>query len=217
MAYKKDAEAGQAVYSRNVLSIYDLWVLGISNSFIWRCSTRKLGAFFRRHVSLNHLDVGVGTGYYLDKYLPESQRRVGLLDLNANSLGYASQRIARFNPERYRGNVLEPLDLTCEAFDSISVNYLLHCLPGSIGEKSILFKHLKPYLNEAGVIFGSTILGDGVQRGMTAKKLMSVYNSKGIFDNNQDSLEGLREALESHFSQVEIVVVGCVAMFRASV
>lgn len=57
------AAAGAAVYSKPLLSGYDLWVLGFSNTFVWRCPTRLLLEFYNEHISGNHLDVGVGTGY----------------------------------------------------------------------------------------------------------------------------------------------------------
>ena len=35
-------DAGQAVYTKQTLAVYDLIVLGISNRFIWRCPTQQL-------------------------------------------------------------------------------------------------------------------------------------------------------------------------------
>ncbi|MCP4552955.1 MAG: methyltransferase type 12, partial [Bacteroidetes bacterium] len=89
----KSAEAGQAVYSKTLLSIYDLWVLGFSNSFLWRCPTTLLRREFIKNVTSNHLDIGVGTGYYLDKCLDDAERRLALLDLNPNSLEATASRI----------------------------------------------------------------------------------------------------------------------------
>ena len=59
--------AGQAFYTDRTLPNYDLRVLTLSNPLIWRCPTSRLLRFFDTHVSANHLDVGVGTGYFLDK------------------------------------------------------------------------------------------------------------------------------------------------------
>ena len=207
--------AGQAVYSKRVLSIYDFWVLGFSNAFLWRCPTKLLRAEFKEHVSSNHLDVGVATGYYLDKCLSDTNLRLALLDLNLNCLQATVARISRFRPEVYQANILEPLCLRCDKFDSVSMNYLLHCLPGSIEEKSLIFKHLIPHLNDNSTVFGSTILGDGVMLGSLARKLMTVYNKKGIFDNRKDSLSELSSSLHRHFDEVEVNVVGCVAVFKA--
>jgi len=209
------AEAGQAVYSRSVLSIYDLWVLGVSNSLLWKCPTKRLRREFVRNVTENHLDVGVGTGYYLHHCLDNRQRRLALLDLNPNSLATAASRARRFNPEIYQANVLDTLDLQCESFDSVSINFLLHCLPGPMQDKSVIFRSLKPHLNSNATIFGSTILGKDIATGSLARMLMSTYNARGIFSNTQDSLSALSSALQDHFEEVEIQVEGCVAIFRA--
>jgi 2-polyprenyl-3-methyl-5-hydroxy-6-metoxy-1,4-benzoquinol methylase len=213
MEINQPVEAGQAVYTKTTLSMYDLWVLGFSNSYLWNCPTSILRTTFVEHASLNHLDVGVGSGYYPDKCLSNTKRRVALLDLNQDSLTVASERISRFNPEVYCDNVLELLNTNCESFDSISVNYLLHCLPGSIREKGIIFHHLREFLNENGVLFGSTILGKDSKYGYLAGKLMAFYNSKGIFDNAFDDLHDLEISLKQNFTDVKINVIGCVAIF----
>jgi hypothetical protein len=38
------------------------------------------------------------------------------------------------------GNVLQRIDIGMSGFDSISLNYLLHCLPGNFASKSIVFE-----------------------------------------------------------------------------
>ncbi len=61
----EQVEAGQAVYNRHTLALYDFVVLGVSNRFIWKCPTPRIEAHYNRHVTANHLDAGVGTGYFL--------------------------------------------------------------------------------------------------------------------------------------------------------
>lgn len=204
---------GQAIYSKKVLSIYDFWVLGVSNHLFWKCPTRNISNHFLDCVSPNHLDVGVGTGYYLKNYLPQKTRRIALLDMNRNSLSEASNAISHFQPEIYQADVLNMHDLCVEKFDSISVNYLLHCLPGNLVEKSILFENLKNLLSDEGVLFGSTILGKGVEVNFCAQKIMNFYNKKGIFCNFDDDFESLSKYLSEHFSKVDIKIIGCVALF----
>ncbi|QUM77056.1 class I SAM-dependent methyltransferase [Moritella sp. 24] len=210
----KDAiVAGQAVYSKNILSIYDIWVLGISNHLLWKCPTRRISQQFIDLTSDNHLDVGVGTGYYLKKHLSPTTRRIALVDLNENSLASTSKAIEHFNPEVYSRNVFEPLDLNCEKFDTVSINYLLHCLPGEMSEKGIAFSRVKDVMNDGGTVFGSTILGKGTPQSGLAKKLMAFYNEKGIFTNVNDDVNALSVALEASFTDVKIDIVGCVALF----
>lgn len=208
-------QKGQAIYNKAVLKIYDLWVLGFSNKFLWKCKTINLERHFSKHLSHNHLDVGVGTGYFLKKCLKKETKRIALFDLNENSLNSAASKIKKYSPEKYRVNILEKIDLECENFDSISINFLLHCLPNSIKEKAVVFKHLRKYLNTGGIIFGSTILNHNIKKNFLAKKLMEKYNQKGIFDNREDSLEELEIELNRYFDNVEIEVIGCVAIFKA--
>ena len=212
-----DVEKGQAVYSKPVLALYDWWVLGVSNRLIWQCPTPKMLDQFNRHVTDNHLDVGVGTGYYLDKcQFPDKAVRLGLLDLNANSLEVTARRVQRYEPQRFQGNVLAPLDVNWEPFDSISLNYLFHCLPGALPQKMRALDHLSPLLSEDGCIFGATLLQGGVQRNALARRLMAVYNKKGIFSNTADALPDLEEGLKRRFDEVAVTVEGCVALFWAS-
>ena len=135
------------------------------------------------------------------------------MDLNAHCLEAAGRRVARYQPETYRANVLEPLSPSIKKFDSIGLNYLLHCLPGTIQTKGAVFRHLKPLLNPGGVMFGATLLHEGVQRNWAARRLMALYNSKGIFSNVQDDVEGLKRMLAQHLSGVRVEIVGCVALF----
>jgi len=214
----EQVEAGQAVYTRRTLGVYDIVVLGISNRFIWRCPTHRLIGLYGKHITGNHLDVGVGTGYFLDHCrFPSQTPRVALMDLNQNTLDFASQRVARYKPETYVRNVLEPISIDAAKFDSVGINYLLHCVPGSIESKAVAFDHLKAVMSPNAVLFGSTLLQDGVPRSWLARRLMDVYNNKGIFSNRHDSLDGLKQALGERFREVSIEVVGCAALFSARV
>lgn len=214
----EQVEAGQAVYSQRTLAVYDWVVLGISNRLIWKCPTRRLEEHYNRHVTANHLDVGVGTGYFLDRCrFPSPTPRVALMDLNANALAFASRRVARYRPETYRRNVLAPITVDAQRFDSVGINYLLHCLPGSIESKSVVFDHLEALMNPNAVLFGSTLLQGGVSRSGLAKRLMGVYNKKGIFSNVHDDLDGLKRNLAGRFRDVSVEVVGCAALFSGRV
>ncbi len=207
--------AGQAIYTRTTLRSYDWLVLGVSNRWVWRCPTPRLVQLYNEHVTGNHLDVGVGTGYLLDHCrFPLAQPRIGLLDLNATCLAVAAQRIARFAPVQFQADVLSPLSIDAAPFDSIGLNYVLHCLPGTMDEKSRALDHLISLLRPGGVVFGSTLLSGGVRRGWAARKLMGYYNRQRIFSNHHDDFEQLEAALKQRFVTHKIDVVGCVALFN---
>ncbi|MBM3562755.1 MAG: class I SAM-dependent methyltransferase [Alphaproteobacteria bacterium] len=210
--------AGQAVYTPKMLAVYDVLVLGLSNRWIWKCPTPRLLAHYDRHVSGNHLDVGVGTGYFLDRCrFPTATPRIALMDLNRDALQFAGRRVARYRPETYARNVLETIDFDSAKFDSLGVNYLLHCLPGDMATKARAFDFLSRLMNPGAIVFGSTLLQDGVTRGFAAQRLMAFYNSKGIFSNTQDDLDTLTRELEKRFDAVSVETVGCAALFSARV
>lgn len=212
-----DTRDGAAVYSPSVLKLYDWWVLGFSNRNAWRCPTQSvLLPFYRRHLSENHLDVGVGTGFYLaNSPLPATQK-VTLLDLNRNSLAAASARIAALKPSSIQEDVLQPSGaLGQQTFGSISLFYLLHCLPGKMEDKAAVFDLLHRHLTPDGTLYGATILGDQAPHNWLGRRLMKVYNEKGIFGNRNDTPAGLEAVLKRYFGKVSVRQQGVVALFTA--
>ena len=210
-----DVEAGQRVYTPLVLWGYDLFVLGFSNRFVWRCRSSRMLERYDRYAGACHLDVGVGTGWFLDRCeWPVETPQITLVDLNENSLSVASKRIRRYAPATIQANVLDPVDLGDARFDSIGANFLFHCLPGELGSKvTKVASSLCPYLAPGGVFFGSTILGRGVRHNPLGRRLMRLYNRKGIFSNLEDDRRGLEEGLASQLTDVDVEVVGAVALF----
>ena len=209
--------AGQPAYKGWILTwVYDALVLGFSNHVLWKCPTAGLLDLYNANVTSNHLDVGVGTGYYLDRCrFPDAEPRLALMDLNENSLFCAAKRAARYRPETIRCNALKPIPFDGPGFDSVGVMYLLHCLPGSMADKAVLFDHLRPLMNAGAVLFGATIVQGSAPRGAAAQRLMDLYNGKGIFSNRQDTVEALDHELGKRFPRRDIALVGCVAVFRA--
>jgi Methyltransferase domain len=212
-----DVERGQRIYTPLVLRVYDLFVLGFSNRFAWRCTSATMLERYDRWVGRRHLDLGVGTGWYLDRCTwPVEQPEITLLDLNENSLSAATRRLRRYAPQTVRANVLDPLPLANARFESAAANYLLHCLPGQIESKTAtLARNVRPHLEPGGVLFGSTILGRGVRHTRLGRRLMHVYNKRGIFSNAEDDEGALERGLTAELNDVEIDVVGVVALFAA--
>ena len=212
-----DVERGQRVYTPLVLRVYDLLVLGFSNRFAWRCPSTTMLEQYDRRVGRRHLDLGVGTGWFLYHCAwPVERPELTLLDLNENSLSLGARRLRRYAPRTVRANVLDALPLGDARFESAAANYLLHCLPGRVEAKAATLAGIaRPFLEPGGVLFGSTILGRGVAHTSLGRRLMRIYNRKGIFSNAEDDERGLERGLASAFEDVEIEVVGAVALFAA--
>ena len=132
-----------AIYSHLALSFYDFYVLLFSNYLVWKCPTSLIKEFYNKNVSSNHLDIGVGTGYFLDKCkFPTTKPNITLMDLNPNCLESAAKRIARYQPQTCVADIFKRLPLTNERFDSVGLNYLFHCLPGNFLKKASIFKNI---------------------------------------------------------------------------
>ena len=217
MVTKSDIKAGQAVYSSAMLKMfYNFLILTISNPLAWKCPTKLQLEFFNRNVTNNHLDVGIGSGYYMDhcKFPDPVNAQLTLMDLNQNCLNYCAHKLQRYKPQLLQHDVFQTMSNINSKYTSISLNYVLHCLPGVLNDKEVVISNLKHLLAPDGVMFGSTILGHGSKPNWFAKRLLTLYNKKKIFCNMFDNKNDLRMILSKHFKQVEITQVGLVAMFK---
>ena len=171
---------------------------------------------YNEHVSANHLDVGVATGCsWITVHFPVPSPRLALMDLNPNSLAVAAKRLARYHPETYLRNVLDPIQIDAPPFDSVGLANLLHCLPGTMRTKRVVFENLRAVLKPGGTLFGCTILYGGVKRSPLATLALNFINARGYLTNKQDDLDGLKQNLAECFPESSVKVVGCVALFSA--
>lgn len=212
------SEKGAGIYTPFILKLYDVWVLNISNNYAWRCNTDKiLLPHFQQNIAKNHLDIGVGTGYYLAKSNDISDT-ITLLDLNPNSLAAAKKRIGAHRVKHVlQHDIFSPLPEEEKGkYGSVSMYYLLHCLQGNMQEKASAIEHASQALSDKGTLHGATILGSGVEHNSFGRYLMNLYNKKGIFSNKYDSLDDLKNVLCRYFEQVNIQEYGVVAVFTAT-
>jgi len=209
--------AGQAIYLPWTLPLYDRVAFKINCRVFFRVPVPEVVALFDRNVSPEHLDVGVGTGYFLDNCRTAPDQAITLADLNEHSLRHAARRLARFEVKTVRANALEPLPLPKATFGSASMNFLLHCVPGSIREKAKVLDNVAACVRPGGRIFGATVLTKGVPVGAAARIGFPLLNWRGVMQNSEDSLDDLRTELAARFPQHKITVHGCTALFEAEV
>ncbi|WP_055697659.1 class I SAM-dependent methyltransferase [Streptomyces silaceus] len=208
---------GQPYYEERRLKLYDAVVVKASNRLLWRCPKARLVGHYNSWVSSSHLEVGPGSGYYLDHCrFPTAAPDITLLDLNPDPLRFVAHRLRRFAPRTVRADVLEPLpDLGGPGFDSIAFNYVLHCVPNPPEGKQLVFRHLRQVLAPGGVLFGSTVLSRGVHHTPVSDAFNRLYQRQGSFHNETDSVPMLHDALERYFDWHWIEVRGSVALFAA--
>ena len=78
---------------------------------------------------------------------------VALLDLNPNTLHITTAPLADrgITAAAHTGSVLAPLPTDIGVFDSVSTNFVLHCVPGTWAEKGRAFAHIVPVTADDGV------------------------------------------------------------------
>jgi ubiquinone/menaquinone biosynthesis C-methylase UbiE len=206
---------GQAGYNPFLLVIYDPFVLGFMARAVWRCPIPPVVERYRRFLGHRHLDVGPGTGYFIEKSAPPVGTEVTLLDPNPNVLARASRRLAAMQPVTIEADVMKPLPVDGR-FDSAALSFVLHCLRGPQSHKAVAIRNVADVLAPEGVLFGGTVLGITERHTPQARAVLRAFNWKGDFDNLGDTAEGLREILEESFETVEVDVIGSTAHFTAT-
>lgn len=199
-------------------SFHDLGMPRLELAAVFKCPVRRIVEFYDQHVSDRHLEVGMGTGYFLDRCrFPVPAPEIHLLDLNPDCLDRVSRRIRRYRPITHCCNVLEPIQERLPRFGSIAATNLLHRLPGTMLEKEEVLRNLKPFLREGGIFFGVTVLGEGVEgTGALYRWANRLYNRQSIFCNLHDNAADLRLILAANFAEHSVEVVGSVAFFRGT-
>jgi SAM-dependent methyltransferase len=212
-----NTEPGASVYSPMILKLYDFGVLGLFNRFVWQCPTKTvLLPFYKEHIGLKHLDAGVGTGYYPARASLTRSHQLTLLDLNENSLLTAAAQVKVAKVRTFRRDVMQPFAEPADTgYDSVSLFYLLHCLPGTIDDKETAIANLKRYLSNDGILYGATILGDEATHNPIGRLTLKLYNEKGIMHNLGDTFDGLQRMLRRQFQNVQIRRHNKVALFVA--
>jgi len=187
------------------------------NELAWKCPEQELIKWFKRNVSKNHLEVGVEGGYSLVKRLKSHpELYVSFLDSDKNSLKEAHNKAAHLTPQLYCAELMQSWNFRNRKFDSINLNMVIQSLPGGFEDRlSTLLHNVRLCLAPKGKVFGSTILGQG-NNGKISSMIMSLYNKKGVLNNKRDNASQLTNVLEYYFTDVTVKVVGCVAMFEAS-
>ncbi|RDA91229.1 hypothetical protein CP533_3403 [Ophiocordyceps camponoti-saundersi (nom. inval.)] len=231
---KPQPPSGTAIYTPLFLRLYDPLVLGLINSLAWRCSTKHdLLPLFTTSLGRRHADVGVGSGFFPSTALVNASHdqrcdSITLIDLNTDALQTARRRILNtgtstevktlqadiLSPPLHLTNTNPPDDET--KFDSITIFYLLHCLPGPAEAKiRTVLQSVVPLLSADGLLVGATILGRGREVNVLGRALLALFNWWGVFGNEGDEEAVFRDALVASFRHVDVWCVGAVMLFRA--
>ena len=206
---------GQAAYNPLLLAIYDVWVGKFMARVVWKTPIPPGVERYRRHLGSRHLDVGPGTGYFIEKAAPPAGTEITLLDPNPHVLKHVSRRLASMAPATVEADVMKPLPVD-GPFDSAALSFVLHCLRGPMTNKATAVRNIADVLTSDGVLFGGTVLGNEASHTRPARAFLWAFNKRGDFDNLEDTVDGLHGMLGASFRDVEIEVTGSSALFSAT-
>ena len=206
---------GQAAYNPLLLAIYDVWVGKFMARVVWKTPIPPGVERYRRHLGSRHLDVGPGTGYFIEKAAPPAGTEITLLDPNPHVLKHVSRRLASMAPATVEADVMKPLPVD-GPFDSAALSFVLHCLRGPMTNKATAVRNIADVLTSDGVLFGGTVLGNEASHTRPARAFLWAFNKRGDFDNLEDTVDGLHAILDASFRDVEIEVAGSAAYFSAT-
>ena len=214
MDRRDPAYRGQRDYTRVLLHLYDPLVIRHIGKAVWGVPEGALLDPYRTYPRDGHLDVGPGTGWFLDHSNLAPGSRVTILDPNRNVLRHVSRRLTRFELTAVEADVLKPLPVQ-GPFESAALNLVIHCLPRPPERKALAIRHIAAVLAPTGVLFGATVLGRSGAHGRLGRGFLAVFNRQGGFDNLDDTEAWLRETLEASFEEVEVRTVASAATFVA--
>ncbi|GAA3747664.1 class I SAM-dependent methyltransferase [Salinactinospora qingdaonensis] len=190
---------------------------------VWGVPNPVLHTLLAAHAGQEHLEVGVGNGYFPSRLPAWSPvRTLHLMDVNPACLAIASHTLRRrFTLHSHHHSALTPWEnLADDSVDSINSYMTLHAIERTgIGDLEPLVAEAHRVTKPGGCFFGATIVpkGAGVHLKPSAARLIEQYNAAGVFSNANDSVEDLHDLLEGHFAHVTTRAFGCVAVWEAVV
>jgi SAM-dependent methyltransferase len=208
------AYRGQSDYSSVMLRLYDPLVLGPISRYVWRAPAGIGVRMYREHIRPNHLDVGPGTGYFIDHAGLPAGSKVTILDPNPNVLRHVTRRLRDLDVTAVQADVLKPLPVQ-GPFASAGMNAVLHCLPGPLDRKAVAIANIARVMAPDATFFGATVLGKSARHTRAGRAMLAAFNRRGTFDNLDDTEDGIAEILRRSFTDVTIETVGGLAICTA--
>ena len=197
------------------LHYYDRFVNQFNCKYVWKCSPDKIFNIYNQNCSKYHLEIGPGTGYFLkNSNLNSTIHELTLIDINDQILDYSMKNLkseySNINALNY--NLFTDKIPDHIKFDSVGINYVLHCIPGDLQKKIDTLIHNLGDNNYK--LFASTVICDPLHISIIAEYELMLLNSLGIFNNNNDTYQELQEYLENNKFKYNLHKEGYVAILE---
>ena len=201
------------IVSKNLFA-YDYLVNNINCNIVWNCNQNKIIQHYDSNITNNHIEIGQGTGYFLKK---NQYNTLQLMDINNDILGDSSKNLKANSKKIHTHchNIFSCSSSHINPSRSIGLTYVLHCVPGKI--ENNLNTMIQNIQFDNYNLFGASVVQDPVETNILAETELLWLNRLGIFNNENDTYNGLHEYLEESGMEYNLRLEGYVAIFDIKV
>lgn len=201
------------IVSKNINN-YDRIVNDFNCKHVWKCSTKNIIDNYQKNISNNHLEIGPGTGFFLNKKNTGINfKKLTLVDVNKDILQFSKKNLEQYysNIEILHSDLFSQKISESIYFESVGVNYVLHCVTGNLQTK--LDNLIDNLGNNKYNLFGASVICDPLHMNTIAEYELIFLNTLGIFNNNEDTYYELEEYLNNRNIKFSLKKQGYVAIF----
>ena len=205
------------IVSKNINN-YDRIVNDFNCKHVWKCSTKNIIDNYQKNISNNHLEIGPGTGFFLNKKNTGINfKKLTLVDVNKDILQFSKKNLEQYysNIEILHSDLFSQKISESIYFESVGVNYVLHCVTGNLQTK--LDNLIDNLGNNKYNLFGASVICDPLHMNTIAEYELIFLNTLGIFNNNEDTYYELEEYLNNRNIKFSLKKQGYVAIFNMEI
>ena len=195
------------------IKFYDFLVNDLNCRYAWRCHKDNIFKNYQKNLKTDHLEIGPGSGYFLKPEFHQKKiNKLFLMDINQPILEASKQNLNKYftNIQTLNFNIFDK-PMNSLKIDSVGINYVLHCVPGSLDQKlEKLYLNLPKNTN----IFGATVISDIDRQTPLSKLELKLLNYKGVFNNDLDFSNNFLDFVSKNRLPYSYKIIGNVLIFQ---
>lgn len=199
-------------FNRIIFKNYDLLVNNLNCKYVWKCDQKYIQNIYDKNITRNHIEIGPGTGYFLKKYKFDN---LTLIDVNQDILEESSRNLENNckNINIINHNIFEKNNkLEIKNYNSIGINYVLHCVPNDLSYS--ISNMINNIPNNNLTLFGSTVIPSEKDKFSLAQLEIYFLNKFGIFNNKSHSVNDISLYIKNNFQNYNMNKIGNSFLFE---
>ena len=202
-------------FNRIIFKNYDLLVNNLNCKYVWKCELKYIQHIYNNNISKNHVEIGPGTGFFLKKYKFDN---LTLIDVNQDVLEECYKNLENNckNINIINHNIFEKNNkLDIRNYDSVGVNYVLHCVPNDLSYS--INNLINNIPDEKFNLFGATVIPSEKNDINLANIEIYFLNKFGIFNNKSHSEKNISLYIKNNFQNYNINKIGHSFLFEIKI